>query len=170
VSFSYGGVAVKASDSGSNTTEASYARVFDHPNPSSKYSYAMFYMVNEKDNKRRIRLAESIDGSSWTVDADYVLEPGSEEGGNVSGADLWQFSDQLYIVYHASSGKTYARPIDRTLRQVGTTPILLHKSSGEGYDTGRVASPQVVTSNGKTYLYYEAGERLGAKIAWARTA
>lgn len=168
VNFDYGGIAVKNSMAGPNVTESSYARVFTHRNPASGYAYGMFYMANERDNVRRIRLAESKDGRSWTVNPDYVVEPGAEEGANVSGGSLWEWNGNLYVLYHASSGKSYARTIDRTLRKVGTTPILLHEASGVGDDVGRVASPEIVTYNGQTYLFYESGDRLGATIAWAK--
>ncbi|KAB5536254.1 beta-xylosidase [Coniochaeta sp. 2T2.1] len=169
VTFDYGGVAVENKMGGPNVTETSYARVFNHPNPESSYTKAMFYMGNEKDDIRRIRLAESEDGRSWTVSPDYVVAPGSEEGQNVSGGNFWEWNGQRYVIYHGSSGKSYARPIDKTLRRVGCTPILLHKSSGVGDDVGRVAAPDIVTFGGKSYLFYESGDRLGATIAWART-
>lgn len=168
INFDYGGLAVDNSMGGPDVTETSYARVFPHPDTASSYNYAMFYMGNERDNIRRIRLAESTDGREWTVDPDYVVEPGSEEGANVSAADLWLWNGQLYVVYHASSGKSYARTIDSTLRNVGSQPILLHESSGNGDDTGRVASPLLVPLQDGTYLFYESGDRLGATIAWAK--
>ena len=152
---------------GSKVTETSYARVFKHPDSSSKYTYAMFYMGNEKDDIRRIRLAESIDGKDWVVDPDYVVTPGPEEGKNVSGGNLWEWKGKLYVIYHGSNGKIYARTIDRTLRHVGSKPILLHEASGKGVDRGRVAAPEIVTYQEKTYLFYESGDRLGGTIAYA---
>ncbi|PWD49915.1 hypothetical protein C8046_03685 [Serinibacter arcticus] len=168
VTFDYGGLAVDNAMGGPNVTETSYARVFEHPDPDSPYAFGMFYMGNERDDIRRIRLAESVDGRTWTVDPDYVVAPGVEEGRNVSSGDLWEWNDQLYVIYHASSGKSYARTIDPTLREVGETPIVLHEASGIGDDVGRVAAPQVVTDGGETYLFYESGDRLGATIAWAK--
>lgn len=169
IKFGYGGSSITNKMGGSRVTESSYARVFQHPNTASTYKWAMFYMGNEKDNIRRIRLAESVDGKKWTVSSTYVVAPGPEEGKNVSGADLWEWNGQLYVIYHGSSGKIYARTIDRTLRVVGKTPILLHKSSGVGDDTGRCAAPQVVKAGETTYLYYESGGRLSADIAFAKT-
>lgn len=168
VKFSYGGLSVENKQGGPRVTESSYARVFPHPNAASGYRWAMFYMGNEKDNIRRIRLAESVDGKKWTVSPNYVVAPSTEEGKNVSGGDLWEWNGQLYIIYHGSSGKIYARTIDSTLRNVGTTPILLHQASGEGEDVGRCAAPQIVTTGGTTYLYYESGARLSADIAFAK--
>ncbi|WP_297082923.1 DUF1349 domain-containing protein [uncultured Demequina sp.] len=168
VTFEYGGVAVTTAMASPITTESSYGRVFEHPDTDGAYAYGMFYMANETDNRRKIRLAESVDGETWTVAPDYVVYPGEEEGANVSGADLWEWDGQLYVIYHASSGKSYARTIDPTLREVGEEPIVLHEASGIGDDVGRVAAPEVVTHDGETYLFYESGDRLGATIAWAK--
>lgn len=170
VKFNYGGLSITNKMGGPRVTESSYARVFPHPDSSqTAYRWAMFYMGNEKDNIRRIRLAESFDGKTWTVSPNYVVAPGPEEGQNVSGADLWEWNGQRYIIYHGSSGRIYARTVDATLRNVGTEPILLHQSSGVGGDTGRCAAPQVVTDGLTTYLYYESGARLSADIAFAKT-
>lgn len=168
ITFEYGDVVVSNAMGGPNVTETSYSRVFEHPDPASEYNYGMFYMGNERDNIRRIRLAESVDGITWAVDPDYVVAPGAEEGQNVSGGNLWEWNDQLYVIYHGSSGKSYARTIDETLREVGTEPILLHQASGQAPDVGRVAAPEIVTDEGETYLFYESGDRLGATIAWAK--
>lgn len=168
VTFDYGGLALDNAMGGPNVTETSYARVFEHPDPDSGYAYAMFYMGNEKDDIRRIRLAESVDGRTWSVDPDYVVAPGAEEGQNVSGGNLWEWNDQLYVIYHASSGNSYARTIDATLRDVGDQPILLHTASGLGEDVGRIAAPEIVSDQGQTYMFYESGDRLGATIAWAK--
>ncbi|TLD28343.1 hypothetical protein PspLS_04306 [Pyricularia sp. CBS 133598] len=167
LAFEYGGTAVENSMGGANVTETSYARVFPHPDAAeSGFAYGMFYMGNELDNVRRIRLAESVDGKTWRVDLDYVVVPGDTEGQNVSAADLWEWDGQLYVIYHASSGMALARTIDGTLRIVGEDPIVLHQMT----DDGRVASPQVVTHDNQTYLFYESGDRLGATIAWAKAS
>jgi hypothetical protein len=137
IKFGYGGVAVTNAMGGSAVTETSYARVFRHPDPNSRYNYGMFYMGNERTN--------------------------------VSSADLWEWKGQHYVIYHASSGKAYARTIDRTLRKVGQRPIVLFEGRGDS-SGNRVASPVVVTRNGLTYLFYEKGDRLGATIAWAKMA
>lgn len=168
IHFEYGDRVVWNELGGPNVTETSYARVFEHPDPDSAYEYGMFYMGNERDNIRRLRLAESVDGITWTVDPDYVVAPGAEEGQNVSAGNLWELNGQHYVIYHASSGKMYARTIDPTLRNVGETPIVFHQATGVGEDTGRTASPEPITHEGETYLFYESGDRLGATIAWAK--
>lgn len=165
INFTYGDKVLWNEMGGPEVTESSYARVFEHPDADSPFSYAMFYMANEVDDIRRIALAESFDGINWEVDPDYVVEPGEEEGQNVSSADLWEWNGQLYVIYHATSGNIYARAIDSTLREVGSTPIELYDG---GEDGDRAAAPQVVTHAGETYLFYESGDRLGATIRWAK--
>ncbi len=167
VNFEYGGVAIADADAEPGTTETSYARVFAHPDPNSEYTHAMFYMQNMRDNIRRIKVAESVDGRDWDVRDGHVVVPGPTEGQNVSSADLWEWEGQLYVIYHASSGKIHARTIDETLSETGPT-WTLHEASGVAPDDGRTASPQVVTHEGETYLFYEAGDRLGGTIAYAR--
>ncbi|EYR63965.1 hypothetical protein N866_16830 [Actinotalea ferrariae CF5-4] len=166
VTFEYGGVAWTNASGGAGVTESSYARVFEHPNPSSGFGYAAFYMANYTDNARRIRLAESVDGRTWRVAPGVVVSPEEGDGGNVSAGNLWEWEGQRYVVYHTSSGQIRARTIDATLRQVGPS-MLLHASSGIAPDVGRVASPEIVTDATGTYLFYEAGARLDARIALA---
>jgi hypothetical protein len=166
VTFTYGGVAVDNAMGGTSTTETSYGRVFEHPDTTSTFQYGMFYMENTTANSRRIRLAESVDGRSWTVRPTPVVTPGSLDAGNVSAGNLWEWGGQLYVIYHASSKKIFARPIDATLTTVGA-PVLLYQASGVEPDTGRVASPEIVTEGDTTYLFYEKGDRLDATIAYA---
>ncbi|WP_324650140.1 DUF1349 domain-containing protein [Georgenia sp. H159] len=167
VSFDYGGVAVTAADGGEGISETSYARVFEHPDPDSAYDYAMFYMDNTPQNIRRIRVAESHDGREWDVRPDPLVVPGAAEGQNVSSANLWEWEGQLYVIYHASSGKIHARTVNDSLTETGPT-WTLHESTGVGEDTGRVAAPDIVSGETGTYLFYESGDRLGATIMYAQ--
>ena len=169
VTFTYGGIAVSNAMGGPDVTESSYARIFEHPDPDSPYRFGMFYMANYTDNQRKIRTAESVDGKTWVVRPEPIVSPGSLDGGNVSSADLWEWNGQLYVIYHASTKKSFARPIDKTLTTVGD-PVLLHKASGVGADVGRVASPTIVTDRGTSYLFYESGDRLNATISSATAA
>ncbi|KAM5347774.1 hypothetical protein ACJ41O_007598 [Fusarium nematophilum] len=158
INFDYGGVAVSNSDAPVTTTESSYARVFRHPDPDSEYTWAMFYMVNEPNNIRKIRLAESPNGEDWTVADGYVV---SEPGVNVSGGNLWEWDGQRYVVYHSGAGKIYGRTIDETLRDVGTEAVVLFEASV------RVAAPYFVTEDGTTFMFYELGARSHTSIAYA---
>ena len=165
--FEYGGVAVTTAMTGPDATEASYARVFEHPDPSSPYAYGMFFMENTTQNIRRIRVAESVDGRSWSVRPSPILTPIAGET-NVSGANLLERGGQYYITYHASDGVSYARTIDPALTTVGDRQVL-HRSSGLGDDVGRVAAPEIVVDGDRSYLFYESGARLEATIRWAVT-
>ncbi|KAH7110470.1 hypothetical protein EDB81DRAFT_849182 [Dactylonectria macrodidyma] len=142
INFDYGGIAVSNLDAPVATTESSYARVFRHPDPDSEYTWAMFYIVNEPNNIRNTRLAESFNGKDWTVADDYVV---SEPGVNVSGGNPWEWDGQLYV----------------TLRDVGTEAVVLFEASG------RVAAPYFVTEGGTTNMLYEAGARSSTSIAYA---
>ncbi|NCT91218.1 DUF1349 domain-containing protein [Cellulomonas sp. APG4] len=166
VTFDDSGVAVTNADGGAGTTETSYARVFAHPDPDSPYRWGMFYMQNRTDDIRRIKVAESVDGKAWDVRPDPVVVPDSETGRNVSGGNLLTWEGQNFVVYHGSSGVSYAREIDPTLTETGPQRVL-HRSSGVGDDVGRVAAPEVVSDGEETYLFYESGDRLGATIAYA---
>ena len=167
VTFDDSGVAVTNADGGAGTTETSYARVVEHPDPESGYRFAMTYMQNRTDNIRRIKVAESVDGKTWDVRPDPLVVPDAATGTNVSGGNLWEWEGQLYVVYHGSTGITFARTLDPTMTQVGPR-WELHRASGVGDDTGRVAAPEIVTDGDETYLFYESGDRLGATIAWAQ--
>ena len=167
IHFDYGDIVVSNAMGGPGVTETSYARVFEHPDPGSGYRYGMFYMANYTDNHRHIKLAESVDGITWTVRPGTVVDPGTGDGGNVSGGNLWEWDDQLYVIYHNSTGSVMARTIDPTLTDVGPAR-LLHRSSGTGDDTGRVAAPEIVEEGDEVYLFYESGDRLGATIAYAK--
>ncbi|QJW35943.1 DUF1349 domain-containing protein [Cellulosimicrobium protaetiae] len=167
VTFDDSGVAVTNADGGAGTTETSYARVVEHPDPSSGYRFAMTYMQNRTDNIRRIKVAESVDGKAWVVRPDPLVVPDAATGTNVSGGNLWVWEGQLYVVYHGSTGITFARTLDPTMTQVGPR-WELHRASGAGADTGRVAAPEIVTDGDETYLFYESGDRLGATVAWAQ--
>jgi regulation of enolase protein 1 (concanavalin A-like superfamily) len=173
ITFSYGGVALNAAQVGGTVNAVGYARVFPHPDPDSDYAWAMFFMSTEDggaglSGRRTIRLAESHDGFTWSVAPHYIVEPGEAEGANVSSANLWEWNGQLYVIYHATSGKIHARTIDDTLRHVGAESFVLHESSGLGEDIGRTAAPEIITHDGETYLFYEGGARLGAAIRWAK--
>lgn len=164
VNFTYGGVAVNTTMVG-GVSEVSYARVFDHPNPALGNDYGMFFMVNQ-GGVRKIRLAVSDDLRTWTVDPDIIVSPVSGDGGNVSAGTLVNWGGQNYVAYHGSTGKIMVRPIDTSLSTVGA-PELLY-GYGRGGFSSRAAAPEFVTAGGYEYLFYEAGDRLDAKVSYAK--
>lgn len=167
IHFTYGGVAVDTSMIGPESKEVSYARVFEHPNPALGHAYGMFFMENTTLGARRIRLAVSNDLRSWTVKPNVVVNPTIEDGNNVSAGTLVTFGGQLYIAYHGSTGKITARTIDSSLTTVGA-PQLLYGPGRGAPSSARSAAPEFVDAGGYTYMFYEAGPRLDAKISYAK--
>ena len=164
VNFTYGGVAVNTTMVG-GVSEVSYARVFDHPNPALGNDYGMFFMVNQ-GGVRKIRLAVSDNLRTWTVDPDIIVSPVDGDGGNVSAGTLVNWGGQNYVAYHGSTGKIMVRTIDTSLSTVGA-PELLY-GFGRGGFSSRAAAPEFVSSGGYEYLFYEAGDRLDAKVSYAK--
>jgi len=165
----YGGEAVRADDIDGNIHEASYARVFPNPAGSASEPFAMMFMDADDDGQRRIRVADSPDGRTWTVRPAPLVMAADGEGTDVSSADLWSFGDELYVVYHASDGRIHARTTDPDLTETGP-PVVLYAPSGSGIDMDRVGAPQIVTDGDTVHLFYEAGPRLHTRIAMAAGA
>ncbi|GAB2489705.1 hypothetical protein GCM10027063_33750 [Promicromonospora xylanilytica] len=171
VTFDYGGTAVTtamvdAAQPGRNATETSYARVFRNPDRSSSQRWGMLFMTNYDTNVRHINLAWSRDGRDWQVEPEPIVTPGPVEGTNVSAADLWTWRGQHYIVYGATVGTILARPVDRTLTEVGE-PEPLFVPQPAPPEAGRATSPQIVRADGTVHLIYEHGERSHTTIAHA---
>ena len=164
--FEYGGVAVERAGGNPDITESSYARVFEHPDPDSSYSFAMLFMDNTQADVRRIRVAESRDGRTWDVRPEPLITPGSAERYNASSANLMGYEDQLYVIYHGSTGTILARRTDATLSQIGD-PVLVYPTTASGGEGVRAAAPEIVSDGGTTVLFYESGPRLSASIGMA---
>jgi regulation of enolase protein 1 (concanavalin A-like superfamily) len=140
--------------------------VFRNPDRSSPQRWAMFFMTNYDTNVRHINLAYSADGRDWQVEPEPIVTPGPVEGINVSAADLWRWKGQDYIVYGATVGTILARPVDRTLTDVGA-PEPLFVPQPAPPEAGRATSPQIVRADGTLHLVYEHGERSHTTIAHA---
>lgn len=171
VTFEYGGEAVTtamvdAAQPGRRATETSYARVFPNPDRSSPQRWAMLFMTNYDTNVRHINLAYSRDGRDWEVRPEPIVTPGPAEGVNVSAADLWRWRGQDYVVYGSTVGTIFARPVDRTLTDVGD-PEPLFVPNPAPPEAGRASSPQIVTHRGRTHMVYEYGERSHTTVGHA---
>ncbi|GAB3817764.1 hypothetical protein GCM10028820_19270 [Tessaracoccus terricola] len=166
LAFTYGGVVMTTAQFGRNATETSYNRVFDNPYPDNGWSKAMFFMVNDTSNVRRIGLAYSNDGIDWEPQPGWVVEPGDAEGTNVAAADLWEWNGKYYVLYGSSVGNIFAKELGPDLRSVGE-PMPLYIPSPNPPEDGRSSSPQVITHEGKTHMIFEMGGRSGTTIAHA---
>ncbi|KRF32887.1 hypothetical protein ASG83_02360 [Yonghaparkia sp. Soil809] len=182
ITFTYGGEALNSQDGntiikngvavGETITERSYGRVFVHPAPTSQVKWGMLYMDHRGDPTytRRVRLAESADGRNWTVRPDFVITGDSVAGAQVSGGNLWTWNGQNYVVYHGSNGKTIARTVNSTFTDIGE-PIVLHESTGISGDVGGVKSPEIITDETGTYLFYtgnQGGAGTNETVRWAK--
>jgi regulation of enolase protein 1 (concanavalin A-like superfamily) len=140
--------------------------VFEYPDPSSGYKYGMFFMVNYADDIRHISAAFSRDGRTWDVQPQPIVDPGDAEGANVSGADLWEWNGQLYVIYGSTVGTIFARTIDPQLSETGDPePLFIPQPAPP--EAGRAASPQIITVDGQTHMFYEYGDRSHTTIGHA---
>lgn len=166
VTFSYGDKILTTESVGDFAAETSYARVFDNPDTSSANRYAMFFMVNNKSNTRKIYVAFSPEGRTWTVQPNPIVTPGDAEGANVSAANLWQWNGKNYIVYGSTTGTMFAREVNDQLTESGE-PRPLYMPEAVPPQSGRATSPEILTVDGKTHLFMEIGGRGQTTIAHA---
>ncbi|MGO1840353.1 MAG: hypothetical protein ACTH0E_12645, partial [Candidatus Microbacterium stercoravium] len=103
VTFEYGDVVMTTEQFGQDATETSYNRIFPNPFPENGWEYAMFFMVNDTSNVRRIGLAYSHDMITWEAQPGWVVEPTAVEGTNVAGPELWEWNGTQYVLYGSSS-------------------------------------------------------------------
>jgi hypothetical protein len=160
IAFSYEGVMVSTATF-PNVSETSYARVFEHTMPSKQNRYIMLLMGNNAGT-RRIYLAWSNDGRSWTAQAAPLISPNAQEGANISAPWFFPWGGDYFVVYHASSGNMHSARVGANLDQ--------EQHLGVFYDdpAERAAAPTLIDHGGYTYMLYERGPRLSAEIAYAR--
>lgn len=157
VNFEYGDKVVTTSMI-PDATETSYERVFRNPDKDSDYPYAMFFMVNNTANTRKIHVARSKDLRSWDVDTTPLVTPGDAEGANVSAANLWKWKGEYYILYGATTGTIFARTVSKDLTSVGE-PRPLYSPSAIPPEAGRATSPEIIQEGRNLHLFYEFGAR-----------
>ncbi len=161
-SFNYGGVAVDTSMM-SNSSEASYARVYDYAIPDRTNSYTMFFMDNQ-GGTRHIRLATSDDAKDWTVDPDEVVTPQSQHDGNVSNPFFFRYNGDYLVAFHASSDRMYAMECGQNVDLENYRGEIMAPVS---QDDGGIAGPFFVKDgSGNAYIYYTSGPRLDTAIAY----
>ncbi|MGO2521252.1 MAG: hypothetical protein ACTH8F_14110, partial [Microbacterium sp.] len=166
VSFEYGDVVMTAEQFGQNAMAVSYQRIFQNPFPENGWEHAMFFMVNDTSNVRRIGLAYSHDLINWEAQPGWVVEPTAVEGTNVAGPEIWEWNGAHYVLYGSSAGVIFAKKLDENLRSVGD-PMPLYIPSSFPPEEGRTSSPQIVEEDGVTHMIFEIGGRSGTTIAHA---
>ncbi|GLU50285.1 hypothetical protein [Nocardiopsis ansamitocini] len=149
------------------TTETSYARVFEHSLPARGARYVMLFMRNSTANTRSIGWGWSANGINWTYDQQPLVLPSAVGAANISAPHLLTRNNSAYVVYHTSNGGMRITEVgkDFTLRKhLGA----FHTPLKGAPDNGRAAAPSFGSDGGVHYMFYEAGNRLGATIAIAR--
>lgn len=166
VTFTYGGTAFTTATAGPGTTETSYARVFAHPDPASTYDWALFYM-QVQNGVYSIRVAESTDMRTWVLRPTSLISAGPGVGDAVSSGNLWIWEGETYLIYNTAPDGNFVRKIGTDLATLGP-PEPLFRLPGSTSGAGRVAGFEIVQDGDETYLFYENGQRLNARIAWAK--
>ncbi|WP_308798116.1 beta-xylosidase family glycoside hydrolase [Agromyces silvae] len=164
VNFEYGDVYMTTAMFGQDAIEASYGRVFKNPevdNPASDvqgYEWAQYFMVNDRQNTRRVGLAVSHDGLTWEPRPGWVAEPNVVTGPNIAPSGFWQYNGDNYVLFHGSVGKIFAKRVDEHLRSYGETQVL-YVPSVLPPEAGRSSSPRIIEHDGQLQMFYEAGVR-----------
>lgn len=146
-------------------------------------------------NMRKIYWAHSKDGIDWVCskkplispDLNYKKIPGTDVkpdyvggmGNNVSGPFFMKVDNRCFVFFNGSSGNICVAEVGEALdMEVHWGEYMLCKdvvidtdASGKQIAVPRIAAPSFITDDaGKWYMFFEAGSRLGANIAYAKEA
>ena len=190
--WEYGGVIFESTQFAAGAAEASYAKAFEYTVPGLDNKYVMLLMT-QQGNIRRIYWAHSKDGLSWTPvrkalvspDLDYKKVPGTDVkpdysgsfGNNVAGPSLWVEDGRCMVLCHGSSGNMFVVEVgaafDREIHwgeYMRASDVLIDTDdNGNKQAVPRISSAQFIQSDtGEWYMFFEAGSRLGANIAYAK--
>ncbi|MEU4776189.1 hypothetical protein [Micromonospora sp. NPDC023644] len=151
-----------------NTTETSYARVFEHSVAGKGNRYVMVFMGAHtiRPGTRKIFWGWSPNGwSGWQFSPNPLVSPSGDGLTDISAPHLLKRNGTAYLAYHGSGGNMYLTEIGNNFdREVHLG--VFHRPIAS--DNGRVASPAFGTDGGVEYMLYEAGPRLDARICVAR--
>jgi hypothetical protein len=153
----------------------------------------MLIMIAETSTSRRVYWAHSKDGISWTgvrkplvsADLDYKKIPGTDikpnyegsMGNNVAASFFMESNGRYFVFFNGSSGNICVAEVGEALdmeihwgEYMKAADVIIDKDdNGNLIALPRVASPLFVTDDmGKRYMFFEAGSRLGANIAYAK--
>lgn len=191
VDWTFGGSVVGSKQFSSVGTEASYAKVFEHVIPGLGNKYIMLLMIME--GNRKIYWAHSNDGVNWTPikkplvspDLNYKTIPGTDVkpnytasmGNNVSGPYFMEKNGRCFVFCHGSSGNICVVEVGQSFDMEvhwgeylkASDVIIDTDDNGNPTAVPRVAAPVFIQNDeGKWYMFFEAGGRLGANIAYAK--
>ncbi len=173
IHFDYDRTVITAADF-PGLSEASYARVFEHKLPGVDNRFVMLLMGNN-DGTRRIYLAWSKDGRSWTPRAEPFMDPppGTDQ---VAGAWLFPWNGRNYIIAHANANlgegingdgfDLYLNEVDEKFTKAKPAGKFM-AASAFGTENPALMSPCLFEENGSLYLFVNIGPRLNNAIALA---
>ena len=147
------------------TSEATYARVFEHRIAALGNKYVMVFMGLKSG--RRIFWGWSNDGKSWQFDPNPLVSPAADGQSDLSGPHLLYRNNTTYVVYHGSSGDMFLTEVGNNFDKEVHLGVF-HAALSGAPDNNRSAAPSFGTDGGVQYMFYEAGQRSGTKIAVAR--
>ncbi|MEU0559928.1 hypothetical protein [Dactylosporangium maewongense] len=147
------------------TTETTYARVFEHRIAALGNKYVMVFMGLKSG--RRIFWGWSADGKSWQFDPNPLVSPAADGQTDLSGPHLLYRNNTTYVVYHGSSGDMFLTEVGNNFDKEVHLGVF-HAALSGAPDNNRSAAPSFGTDGGVQYMFYEAGQRSGTKIAVAR--
>ncbi|MEV4765218.1 hypothetical protein AB0J89_21635 [Micromonospora chokoriensis] len=151
-----------------NTTETSYARVFEHRVTGLNNTYVMLYMGAHtvRPGTRKIFWGWSPNGwDQWQFAPEPLISPAGDGLSDISAPHLLTRNGTAYVVYHGGDGRMHLTEVGNAFDREVHLGVF---HSPIASDNGRVASPSFGTDGGVSYMIYEAGPRLGARICIAR--
>jgi hypothetical protein len=173
--------------------EASYAKTFEHEIPGLGNKYVMLLM-NQENQIRRIYWAHSVDGINWTPvpkalispDLDYKKVPGTDRkpsydgggtgayGNNISGPFLMEKNGRYFVFCHGNADNLMVVEVGESFdmeihwgEYLKSTEVLFNRD-GVPTPTRPAAPDFILDDEGKWYMFFEAGGRLGANIGYAK--
>lgn len=192
IDWTFGATVFTSNQFSSGAVEASYAKVFEHEIPGLGNKYVTMLMIMQ-GNMRKIYWAHSTDGINWTVvkkplispDINYKTIPGTDIkpdyagsfGNNVAGPFLLEKDGRYFVIVNASSGHLFVIEVGESFDQEihwgaymkASDVIIDTDSKGNPVAVPRIAAPVFIKNDeGKWYMFFEAGGRLGANIALAK--
>ncbi|MDR2626409.1 MAG: T9SS type A sorting domain-containing protein [Dysgonamonadaceae bacterium] len=169
--------------------EASYAKAFEHEIPGLGNKYVLLLM-NQESQIRRIYWAHSTDGINWTPvtkplispDLNYKKVPGTDRkpnfdggqggayGNNASGPFLMKRGGRYFVICHDSADNLHVVEVGESFDMEVHWGEYMTKADVilDGIATRPAAVDFIQDDNGRWYMFFEAGGRLDANIAYSR--
>ncbi len=192
VNWTFGETILLAHEFSPIGAEASYAKAFKHKIPGLDNEYVLLLM-NQENQIRKIYWAHSKDGINWTPvtkplvspDLNYKKIPGTDikpnydgggtgaYGNNVSGPFLMEKNGRYFVFVHGCTDHLLVTEVGEAFDMEIHWGEYLYSTDAMFTVNGttqatRIAAPDFIQDdNGKWYMFFEAGGRLGANIGYA---